>query len=536
MTANLQIEVNPQFAQALELIEETGANVFVTGRAGTGKSTLLNYFRTQTKKRIVVLAPTGVAALNVEGQTIHSFFGFKPDVNLSKVRKLSKRDEHRAEVYKKCDVLIIDEISMVRADLLDCVDKFMRLNGHRSDLPFGGVQTIFIGDLYQLPPVVTGAEKAIFQETYRSPFFFDAKLFESGFEMELIELEKIYRQRDRKLIDVLNAIRNNSATEADLAVLNKKCDPGFEPEADDLYIYLTTTNARAAEVNDVQLDRLSTDAFMLNGVVRGDFDQKSLPTDTSLKLKRGAQVMLLNNDSLGRWVNGHIGKIIDLYEEDEFTIDVELTDGSTVAVTPYTWTLFNFSFDKESNGIVSEEVGSFKQMPMKLAWAITVHKGQGKTFEKVIFDIGRGSFAHGQTYVALSRCTDLDGLVLKRPLKKSHILMDWKVVDFLTRYQYGLSERDLPLDDKVRILKAAATNKDTLEITYLKSGDEKSHRKITPLFVEEMEYMGTKFLGLKAFCALRGQERIFRVDRILEIKGGSIDELEKDVAGNSRPA
>ena len=528
MAANLQIELNPQFAKAFELIDKTGANVFVTGRAGTGKSTLLTYFREQTKKRIIVLAPTGVAALNVEGQTIHSFFGFKPNVTLSKVRKLPKRDEDRAELCKNFDVLVIDEISMVRADLLDCVEKFMRLNGRCSDLPFGGVQTVFIGDLYQLPPVVTGAEKTIFQESYRSPFFFDAKFFESGFEMELIELEKIYRQRDRELIDVLNAIRNNSATEADLGVLNKKYDPGFEPEVDDLYIYLTTTNARAAKVNETQLNQLSTDAFILNGVTRGDFDQKALPTETSLKLKPGAQVMLLNNDSLGRWVNGHIGKIVGLDEEDEVTIDVELTDGSTVAVTPYTWTLFNFTFDKEKNGIVSEEAGSFTQMPMKLAWAITVHKGQGKTFEKVIFDIGHGAFAHGQTYVALSRCTDLDGLVLKRPLKKSHILMDWKVVDFLTRYQYRLSERDLPLGDKVRILEAAATNRDILEITYLKSGDEKSRREITPLYVDEMEYMGKRFLGLKAFCALRGQERVFRVDRILEINTGSANGLEKD--------
>jgi len=519
MSATLELDLNPQFLEAYELMEETDKNIFVTGRAGTGKSTLLGYFRRNTKKKIVVLAPTGVAALNVQGQTIHSFFGFKPDITLAKVKKLPKKDNEKNGIYKKVDALVIDEISMVRADLLDCVDKFLRLNGKNSRLPFGGVQMVFIGDLYQLPPVVAGAERKIFTENYKSAFFFDAKLFEDGFEMELVELEKIYRQKDGRLIDLLNAIRNNTATEEHLDSLNENCRPDFEPALDEMYIYLTTTNAMAFDVNEARLDKLKVAPVVVEGEISGDFERRALPTEVSLKLKVGAQVMLLNNDQAGRWVNGSVGKIEEIYEEEgDILVDVELTDGRLVAVEPYTWKLFNFAFDEKRKSIVSEEAGSFTQLPVKLAWAITIHKSQGKTFPKVIFDVGRGTFAHGQTYVALSRCTDLQGLVLKKPLKKSHIIMDWKVVNFVTRHQYKRAEEDVPLDDKVTILREAALKKESLQITYLKARDEKSRREVTPLYVEEMEYMGKTFLGLRAFCAMRQEERTFRVDRILKIK------------------
>ena len=510
------LDINPQFLRALELIEGQGKHVFVTGRAGTGKSTLLGYVREHTAKRLVVLAPTGVAALNVGGQTIHSFFGFKPDITLSKVRKLSAREKDRAEICRNLETIVIDEISMVRADLLDCVDKFMRLNGRRGDLPFGGVQVVFFGDLYQLPPVVTRAEREIFTDSYASAFFFDAKLFEQDFEMELVELETIYRQRDPALIEVLNAIRNNSVTEEQLSLINQRCDPGFEAAANEFFIHLTTTNAMAADVNESRLAGIEGPEFAVKGVIKGDFDHKSLPTEISLRLKVGAQVMLLNNDGGGRWVNGSVGKIQEIDRDDELMVEVELTDGQVVEVAPFTWELFSFKFDKK-NGIVAEGIGSFKQLPIRLAWAITVHKSQGKTFEKVIFDVGRGSFAHGQTYVALSRCTELGGLVLKKPLKKSHVIMDRKVVAFLTEHQYRLSERDLPLEEKIEILKQAARESRPLYITYLKAGDEKSHRRITPIEVGEMEYAGTSFIGVSAMCAMRRAERVFRVDRILEI-------------------
>lgn len=523
MDTESHLDLNEQFLKACDWMETTDKNVFITGRAGTGKSTLLGYFRRQTAKQVVVLAPTGVAALNVGGQTIHSFFGFKPDITLAKVKKVDKKKSGDG-IYKNLDTLIIDEISMVRADLLDCADKFLRLNGRDRDRPFGGVQMIFIGDLYQLPPVVSGDERQIFKDNYKSPYFFDAKVFENGFEMDFVELEKVYRQKDRRLIAVLNGIRNNTATEADLRVLNEKCDPDFEPPAGELYIYLTTTNAMAAEINNAELGRLPGDCFTADGVLSGDFDGKSLPTDISLKLKTGAQVMLLNNDSAGRWVNGTIGRITGIFDEDGVFAAVELSDGEIVEVEPYTWELFNFSFDAKKKGIVSQKVGAFTQLPLRLAWAITIHKSQGKTFPKIVLDIGRGAFAHGQTYVGLSRCTSLEGLVLKKPLKQSHILMDRKVVDFLTRHQYRLSERDCPLDEKVGILRAAALNKESVEITYLKSQDVKSRRTIIPLRVEEIEYRAKSFLGLRAFCGTRQAERTFRVDRILEIKRGAFGE------------
>ena len=518
MTTDRRLELNEQFLLAYELMEKTDRNAFVTGKAGTGKSTLLSYFRRNTDKKIVVLAPTGVAALNVRGQTIHSFFRFKPDITLSKVKKARPKGGDNGSIYQNLDAIVIDEISMVRADLLDCVDRFMRLNGRTGRRPFGGVQMIFIGDLYQLPPVVTGEERRIFKESYKSPYFFDAKLFEQGFEMDFVELEKVYRQKDERLLNVLNHVRNNTATEEHLRVLNEKCDPGFEPPSGDLYVYLTTTNALASEINEARLKRLKGSPVAAEGVISGDFERKSLPTDVSLRLKVGAQVMLLNNDSDGRWVNGSIGRVTGIDRDDQIVLKVDLSDGTTVEVSPYTWELFNFTFDAEKRVVVSRKVGSFTQLPVKLAWAITIHKSQGKTFPKIILDMGRGAFAHGQTYVALSRCTTLEGLVLKKPLKKSHIFMDWKVVDFVTRYQYRLAERDCPLGDKVSILKDAAQRKEPLEITYLKSQDVKSRRTITPLLVEEMEYLGKAFLGLKAFCGLRHQERVFRVDRILEIK------------------
>ena len=435
METDQRLELNNQFLKAYRFIETTNKNVFITGKAGTGKSTLLTYFRQNTSKQSVVLAPTGVAALNIQGQTIHSFFGFKPDITLNKVRKVGKRQGRDGEIYKKLDTIVIDEISMVRADLLDCVDKFMRLNGKAARLPFGGAQMVFIGDLYQLPPVVAAEERQVFKDNYNSPYFFDAKLFEQGFAMELVELAKVYRQDDERFVTVLNAIRNNTATEAHLTILNEKCDPDFEPPAGDLYIYLTTTNAMASEINEARLKSLGGKPVVAEGLVSGVFAGKSFPTDISLKLKVGAQVMLLNNDGAGRWVNGSIGVITGIHDEGEIVLEVELTSGNTVEVSPYTWELFNFTFDLEKKGIVAQKVGSFTQLPLRLAWAITIHKSQGKTFPKIILDIGKGTFAHGQTYVALSRATSLEGLVLKKPLKKSHVFIDWKVADFIGKYR-----------------------------------------------------------------------------------------------------
>lgn len=514
--AGITLDMNEQFLRSLHIMEETDGNVFITGRAGTGKSTLLQHFRNSTKKNIAVLAPTGVAAVNVKGQTIHSFFGFKPDVSPDMVKGMRPREK---SVYKKLDAIVIDEVSMVRADLMDCVDGFLRIHGKSKTAPFGGLQMILIGDLYQLPPVVTSRDKAIFGSFYRSPYFFDAMAFGRGLDMQFIELEKVYRQKDDRFLNILNAIRNNTAADDDISVLNARHMPDFHDDKG-FYIYLTTTNDLADSINTRRLADLKKKEYRYHGLVEGDFNAKDLPTGLDITVKAGAQVMLLNNDFMGRWINGSIGRVagIEKTKDEPDIIRVELQDGEMVDVGPYTWSMYEFYYDKKANTVISEAVGTFTQYPLKLAWAVTIHKSQGMTFDRVIIDIGRGMFSHGQLYVALSRCTTLEGVVLKRQIAKKHILMDWRVVEFVTKYQYRQADKILPADEKFAIIEDAIKNKKELEIVYLKTKDEKSRRTITPSFVGELEYNGRRFPGVKAFCSHRREERVFHLERILEMR------------------
>jgi len=435
--ASKDIEFNDDFARAYDLLENGSGNIFITGKAGTGKSTLLQYFRDHTVKNVVVLASTGVAAVNIKGQTIHSFFRFKPDITPEGVRAIKIRRAQKA-LYQKVDTIVIDEISMVRADLLDCIDTFLRLHGKNRMEPFGGVQLVFVGDLYQLPPVVPPSEQDIFRDIYTSPYFFDSNIFrelnspgERPRRFVIVELQKIYRQREEDFIKLLGTIRDKTATEAHLETLNKRYIPEFIPDEDDFYIYLTTTNALADRVNRQRLMKLKSNPYCYEGTVTGKFESRNLPTHQSLELKIGAQVMLLNNDSGGRWINGSIGKIIKIIEEGKI-IGVELSNGQLVEVTPFQWEMFRFFFNEDTEALESESVGSFTQYPLRLAWAVTIHKSQGKTFNKVIVDMGSGAFAHGQTYVALSRCTSFEGLILKKPILRRHILLDDDVVQFMT--------------------------------------------------------------------------------------------------------
>lgn len=511
----VEIDFNPEFQHALTLMEDTPKNIFITGRAGTGKSTLLNYFRDNTNKKIVILAPTGVAAVNVAGQTIHSFFHFKPNVTPASIKKKKSEGKGKTTIYKKLETIVIDEVSMVRADLLDCVDKFLRLNGPHAKQSFGGVQMIFIGDLYQLPPVISGAEREIFRSHYASPYFFSAKVFPQ-LELEFIELEKVYRQKDNEFVRLLNTIRNRTATDNDLTFFNRRYDPSFSTSADDFYLSLTSTNDLADGINEQRLSELPGKMWKAEGEIIGDFGKEYLPTAVELKLKKGAQIMLLNNDTYGQWINGTIGKVKKFEKDDDDDVIVaELDNGETARISPYTWKIYKFFLKNEE--LRSEEVGSFRQYPVRLAFAVTIHKSQGKTFEKVVIDVGRGTFAHGQMYVALSRCTTLEGIVLKQPLKKSHILMDWQVVKFLTGMQYARAARTCSREDKVQMLQTAVMQKKNLEIVYLKAQDEKSRRTILPLFIGQMEYKGYPYLGLEAYCLTRREKRTFNVDRILEI-------------------
>ncbi|MFH1247455.1 MAG: WYL domain-containing protein, partial [Candidatus Micrarchaeota archaeon] len=326
------------------------------------------------------------------------------------------------------------------------------------------------------------------------------------------------RQKDDKFIQLLNAVRNNSITDFQINQLNKRLNPSFSPPPGDFCINLTTTNQMASEENDKQLAKTGGKLFTFTGKIKGKFEQKDLPTEVELRVKKGAQVMLLNNDSLGRWVNGTVGKIIDISKEEKIDVVTVLTsDEKQVEVTPHTWRMYKTFYNKENKTLDSQSIGSFTQYPIKLAWAVTIHKSQGKTFDNVTIDIGKGTFSHGQVYVALSRCTNLEGIVLKKPILKKNIWMDWKIVKFLTNFQYNLSEKSCSLSDKMEIIQNAIANKSTLDIVYLKGSDEKSKRTVKPLEVGEMEYMNKTYTGMRAYCYKRQDERTFRVDRILEL-------------------
>ncbi len=512
-------EINEKIEEALKLIEE-GKNVFITGRAGTGKSSLLKYFREKTDKNVVVLAPTGVAALNVNGQTIHSFFRFKPDITIEKVRKLKIKN---TELYKNIDILIIDEISMVRADLFDCMHEFMKKFGRKKNKPFGGVQLVCFGDLYQLQPVVKKEESEIFEKEYNSPYFFSSKIFDE-LNMQFVELEKIYRQEDQEFIEVLNRIRNNTVEDKDIKYLNKRFKPDFEPSKNDSYIYLVTTNKKAEEINNKRLNELKGREYKYLGIIEGEFKniqekKENLPCPEEIVLKKGAQVMLVNNDSKGRWINGSVGKVVNVEEDDDNDIIiVELTNKNIVEVNRVKWELFRYYYNEKEKKIDTETIGTYIQYPIILAWAITIHKSQGKTFEKIIIDIGSGIFAPGQFYVAISRCTSIDGVILKTKVSKGHIFNDKKIVKFITGYQYKLADKKMGTDEKMELIKNAIKNKKKIEITYLKKTDEKSKRILEPYEVGELEYDGHKFLGVSGLDSKSKEVRNFKLDRILDIE------------------
>jgi len=511
------IEMTQEFERALNLLEKTSSHLFITGKAGTGKSTLLELFRKNTSKQVVVLAPTGVAALNVKGQTIHSFFNFRPDITLDKVEKLHS---DLIDIYQRVETIIIDEISMVRADLLDCVDRFLRLNCKKRGKPFGGKQMVFIGDLYQLPPVIKRGEKDIFKNKYKTGYFFSAQAF-NDLPLTFIELEKIFRQKDEKFIEILNAIRNGTVTDEHLNTLNTRYNPDYKSNPHDFCVSLTTRNSTAHKINQEQLNKISGPLYCFDSKIKGNFEPQNFPTEEIIGLKEGAQVMLLNNDPFSRWVNGSIGKVVQCIqakENESSSVIVELNDGGLVNVEPYTWEIFEYHYDENESAIKTRTLGSFTQLPLRLAWAITIHKSQGKTFDRIVLDLERGAFSPGQVYVALSRCTSLDGIVLKQPIKKKHIFTDWKVADFLTRYQYQLSDEKMPFDEKLKFLQQAIEEKKKLEIVYLKTSDEKSKRVIEPFYLGELDYQGKNFFGLEAYCFKRKEMRHFRVDRILEMK------------------
>lgn len=418
-------ELSEDFKYGLDCLEKHSQNMFITGRAGTGKSTLLQLFRNSTHKKTVVLAPTGIAALNVKGQTIHAFFGFPPKPLVKE--DIKRRRDRR--LYQKMEVLIIDEISMVRADLLDNIDYFLRVN-RENPYPFGGVQVVFFGDLFQLPPIVSSeAEKQLFQTVYDSPYFFSAKVFEEDFELKKLELRKVYRQENRYFLRLLDGIRLNQLDFDDLEDLNQRYLPGFE--AEDFYITLSARNAKVDSINRQEIDKILYPAYLYQASITGAFPPNLFPTEAALQLKLNAQVMFIKNDPQKQFVNGTIGKITKLEDQKVTILVEEYGQKREVTVEPMEWEILQYKLNPDKpDKIETETIGTFKQIPLKLAWAITIHKSQGKTFDKVIIDMGQGAFEYGQTYVALSRCRTLEGIVLKQAIRPSDIMTDERVIEF----------------------------------------------------------------------------------------------------------
>lgn len=433
------MEMNEESILAWNIIEKTNANLFLTGKAGTGKTTFLKRLKELSPKRMIVLAPTGIAAINAGGMTIHSFFQlpFSPYVPGttfgSGEQKRYQFSKLKRNIIRSIDLLVIDEISMVRSDLLDAVDSVLRQYRKRHDLPFGGVQLLMIGDLQQLAPVVTPQEEHLLGQHYDTPFFFSSNALKQVGYLT-IELKKVYRQQDEQFISLLNQIRENKASEATLQALNQRYIPNFVPPKEGNYIRLTTHNAPAQYINEQQLAALPAQSFSFTADIEGDFPETSYPADFKLTLKPGAQVMFIKNDPQHRFYNGMIGEVIGVRtDEDGSKITVRSKDsGEEFDLEKMEWTNAKYTLNEKTKEIEETVEGKFMQYPLRLAWAITIHKSQGLTFEHAIIDASH-SFTHGQTYVALSRCKTLEGMVLSQPLSRGAIISSQTVDAFTSQ-------------------------------------------------------------------------------------------------------
>ena len=423
------MEKNRELRNAWDFVEHTGISIFLTGKAGTGKTTFLRALKEHSNKRNVIVAPTGVAAMNAGGMTIHSFFQlplspFVPNANIKNRFDYSKE---KRKIMRTLDLLIIDEISMVRADVLDAIDSVLR-RFREPNKPFGGVQLLMIGDLQQLTPVVTPTEEELLQRYYDTPYFFGSKALRS-INYVTIELTHVYRQQDETFITLLNNIREGNVSESDLQRLNQRYDPTFQPKQGSDYIRLTTHNRMAESYNEDQLRNLPTRAYTFSAETEGNFPEYNYPTDFNLTLKVGAQVMFIRNDNIGRYYNGRIGHVT--YVDNEKISVLCPGDEEPFDVEAEIWENTKYTLNEKTKQIEAEVQGTFKQYPLRLAWAITIHKSQGLTFEHAIID-AQASFASGQVYVALSRCKSLEGLVLASPIGNTAIINDSRVSDYIS--------------------------------------------------------------------------------------------------------
>lgn len=429
------MDINQQAQLAWDIIENTNTNIFLTGKAGTGKTTFLRRLKEESSKRIVVVAPTGIAAINAEGVTIHSFFQlsfapFIPDAQYKLKEQQYRFSKQKIRVIQSIDTLVIDEISMVRADLLDAVDNVLR-RFRKNNLPFGGVQMVMIGDLGQLAPVAKDDEWQMLSRYYDTPYFFSSLALKST-RYAIVELKTVYRQSDSHFVELLNRVRDNRADDSVLAALNSRYIPNFQPPVEEGYIRLTTHNFQAQQENDRQLALLPGKPYTYEASITGKYPEMLFPTEQTLTLKEGAQVMFVKNDSSAdkAFYNGMLGMVTEINDKNLFVRTKDT--GVVIKVEPEQWENTRYEINERTNEITEEVEGTFTQLPVKPAWAITVHKSQGLTFDRAIIDVQR-AFTHGQTYVALSRCRTLEGLVLSAPLPMSAIIRDGAVDDYVSR-------------------------------------------------------------------------------------------------------
>ena len=405
-----------EYIAAIQHMREGQGHLFVTGRAGTGKSTLLRTWRDMVEDEIVVVAPTGLAAVNVGGQTIHSFFGLPPRL----VRSEDIRRSRNGRLMRKLKHLVIDEVSMVRSDLMWAIDQSLRINRGKPREPFGGVRLMMFGDLHQLPPVVQDDVAGHLEDQFGGPFFFSVPSLMEGDGTSLLELNQVFRQSEGPLLNVLNKVREGNVEERDFEVLNERVRPIRTLSEGEAFVILTPTNAAAQRINLAYLNALKGEPRSYTAGTTGEFNPGAQPTDQTLTLKPGAKVIMLRNDADGRWVNGSVARIARLEEKQVFI----LIDGKEYEVEPASWENRKYAYDQAEQKIVETVAGTFTQYPVRLAWAMTIHKSQGMTLDNVYLDLGRGTFAHGQAYVALSRCRTLEGLTLARPLQSRDIIFD----------------------------------------------------------------------------------------------------------------